>query len=242
MKFYVLHRGHEAGPFSANELRDLATRGKIKPSSQVRRESEEHWYEAEDVFGLFPKGGVEPDEMPVIASVATNASRPDRSTSTPESISTVKVVSLTSVSVVVLLVGLFYGPAIMSISADGQNTISLIVVAISLAVVIPLIVVVSRSSSAKHRHQWAAQQVERQASQQAKGQDAETRQRKLLCPHCQETGHVTTRRVDRKKGVSGGKAAAALFTGGLSMLAVGLSRREAETEAKCGNCGSVWYF
>jgi hypothetical protein len=48
--------------------------------------------------------------------------------------------------------------------------------------------------------------------------------------------------VKLKKGVSGGKAAGAIMTGGLSVLAVGLSRKEDATEAKCSNCGSVWHF
>jgi len=68
------------------------------------------------------------------------------------------------------------------------------------------------------------------------------RQQKIICPHCQEAGHVTTRSVKRKKGISGGKAAAAVITGGLSVLATGLSQKENETEATCSNCGSVWYY
>jgi predicted RNA-binding Zn-ribbon protein involved in translation (DUF1610 family) len=64
----------------------------------------------------------------------------------------------------------------------------------------------------------------------------------LVCPHCQTKGSVTTRRVKLKKGISGGKAAGALMTGGVSVLAIGLSRKEDATEAKCSNCGSVWDF
>ena len=64
----------------------------------------------------------------------------------------------------------------------------------------------------------------------------------LVCPHCQTKGSVATRRVKLKKGVSGGKAVGALMTGGLSVLATGLSRKEDATEAKCSNCGSLWHF
>ena len=64
----------------------------------------------------------------------------------------------------------------------------------------------------------------------------------IVCPHCHVTGQVSTRRVRRKKGVSGGKATGAVFTGGLSLLATGLSRKETQTSARCGNCGSVWEF
>ena len=64
----------------------------------------------------------------------------------------------------------------------------------------------------------------------------------LLCPHCQTRGQVRTRRVRRKKGVSGGKVVAAILTLGLSLLFVGLSRKEKLTQAHCDNCGSTWDF
>ena len=64
----------------------------------------------------------------------------------------------------------------------------------------------------------------------------------IVCPHCQTRGRVTTCDVKLKKGVSGGKAVGALMTGGLSLLAVGLSRKEDATKAECSNCGSIWHF
>lgn len=64
----------------------------------------------------------------------------------------------------------------------------------------------------------------------------------LICPHCQKTGRVHTKPVRQKKGISGAKATGAVLTGGLSMLATGLSRKEALTEAHCDNCGSTWRF
>lgn len=64
----------------------------------------------------------------------------------------------------------------------------------------------------------------------------------LVCPHCNTRGRVTTRRVKQKKGLSGGKATAAVLTGGLSILGTGLSRKEELTEARCANCGAVWHF
>jgi hypothetical protein len=48
--------------------------------------------------------------------------------------------------------------------------------------------------------------------------------------------------VKVKRGISGGKATGAVLTGGVSMLATGLSRKEAATKATCGNCGSRWVF
>jgi len=65
---------------------------------------------------------------------------------------------------------------------------------------------------------------------------------KILCPHCRTVGHVTTQQIKLKKGISGGKATAAVLTAGVSILATGLSRKETVTEAKCSNCGSVWHF
>ncbi|MBW2673815.1 MAG: hypothetical protein JRD89_10445 [Deltaproteobacteria bacterium] len=64
----------------------------------------------------------------------------------------------------------------------------------------------------------------------------------MACPHCQAQGTVNTRRVKQKKGVSGGKATAAVLTGGVSILATGLSRKEKATRAHCTNCGNTWYF
>ena len=68
------------------------------------------------------------------------------------------------------------------------------------------------------------------------------RDSQIICPHCQVRGHVTTKRVHAKQGISGGKATAALLTGGLSLLATGLSQHQKVTKATCSNCGSVWHF
>ena len=65
---------------------------------------------------------------------------------------------------------------------------------------------------------------------------------KLICQHCSEKGFVHVKTSKKKLGVSGGKATAALLTAGLSLFAVGLSRKQEVTEAYCGNCESRWYF
>jgi DNA-directed RNA polymerase subunit RPC12/RpoP len=65
---------------------------------------------------------------------------------------------------------------------------------------------------------------------------------KIRCPQCRKKRYVTTERVMKKKGISGGKATGAILTGGLSLLATGLSREEEMTQAECSNCGSVWHF
>jgi len=64
----------------------------------------------------------------------------------------------------------------------------------------------------------------------------------MVCPHCQTKGNVSTQRAKKKQGVSGGKATGALLTGGVSLLATGLSRKQKVTEAKCATCGSKWVF
>lgn len=64
----------------------------------------------------------------------------------------------------------------------------------------------------------------------------------MICPHCGVRGKVRTKSVDRKKGVSGGKATAAVLTGGVSVLATGLSRKEKLTQARCDNCQNQWDF
>jgi hypothetical protein len=70
----------------------------------------------------------------------------------------------------------------------------------------------------------------------------EARSRGQVCPHCQIAGNVRTQQVTKKVGISGGKASAAILTGGLSLLAVGLSRKERMTKAHCSNCGATWTY
>lgn len=60
--------------------------------------------------------------------------------------------------------------------------------------------------------------------------------RALRCPHCGKTGAVHAKKGKQKKGVSGGKATAAVLTMGVSMLGTGLSRKEQVWETFCGNC------
>jgi|ERR1017187_7312271 cbb3-type cytochrome oxidase subunit 3 len=64
----------------------------------------------------------------------------------------------------------------------------------------------------------------------------------MVCPHCQAVGTVYCKAVERKKGVSGAKATGALLTAGVSLLVVGLSRKETDTQAHCGRCESTWFF
>lgn len=63
---------------------------------------------------------------------------------------------------------------------------------------------------------------------------------KIVCPHCGERGCVTGKSVVRGKGVSGGKAAGAVMTGGASVFATGLSKNQRVRNLKCSNCNSEW--
>ena len=63
---------------------------------------------------------------------------------------------------------------------------------------------------------------------------------KIICPYCQTEGDVSAKRVEQKAGISGAKATGAILTGGLSLLAVGLSRKQEVLKHKCFNCKAEW--
>src|SRR5690349_10153285 len=65
---------------------------------------------------------------------------------------------------------------------------------------------------------------------------------KIVCPQCHQAGRVTTKKVMEKAGIDGAKATAAVLTGGVSVLATGLSASNERTEARCANCNSVWRY
>ena len=63
---------------------------------------------------------------------------------------------------------------------------------------------------------------------------------KIICPYCQVRGNVKIRREKQKAGISGAKATGAILTGGLSLLATGLSRKQEVIRYKCVNCKAEW--
>lgn len=82
-----------------------------------------------------------------------------------------------------------------------------------------------------------------QFSPEAK-QEAMTRaeaQKLIICNYCQQSGGVTVRNIQQKQGVSGGKATSALLTGGVSLFAVGLSKKGMVNELTCSNCRMTWH-
>lgn len=64
---------------------------------------------------------------------------------------------------------------------------------------------------------------------------------KVDCPHCGAQGQVRVTDVKRKQGISGGKTTAALMTGGASMVATGLSRKEPAKKLACRSCRMEWH-
>jgi hypothetical protein len=62
----------------------------------------------------------------------------------------------------------------------------------------------------------------------------------LVCPHCQTKGFVRRKLIRKDVGISSKKATAAALTGGVSLLATGLSRKEWVTQSHCDHCGSTW--
>lgn len=64
----------------------------------------------------------------------------------------------------------------------------------------------------------------------------------FICPFCQNTNCVRIKRIEKKTGISGGKATGALLTGGVSLLVTGLSKKEKVTEAYCSKCKQTWHF
>lgn len=82
--------------------------------------------------------------------------------------------------------------------------------------------------------------------QAVKKQNAEAKARaaaahKIVCIYCATAGAVTTRATTVKTGISGGKTTGAALTGGLSLLAVGLSRRQRGQQLTCRNCRMSWF-
>ncbi|HPT73063.1 MAG TPA: hypothetical protein PLE74_12375 [Candidatus Cloacimonadota bacterium] len=64
----------------------------------------------------------------------------------------------------------------------------------------------------------------------------------MICPHCQSKGTIRIKPIKKRTGISGGKATAAVLTGGVSVLATGLSHKEDLTQAHCGKCKNTWTF
>jgi len=65
--------------------------------------------------------------------------------------------------------------------------------------------------------------------------------KQIVCQFCHKRNCVYVETIKRKKGISGGKATFAILTGGISLLATGLARKEAQIQLTCYACGMVYY-
>lgn len=92
------------------------------------------------------------------------------------------------------------------------------------------------------RNEQEEKAIERRQQLAVAAKKAKSNSPNFICPHCKEAGFVFVKNSTKKMGVSGSKATAAILTSGLSLLAVGLSRKEDVTEAHCYNCNSDWHF
>ena len=62
----------------------------------------------------------------------------------------------------------------------------------------------------------------------------------MICPHCQTKGMVRTEAITENAGILQARLIGARITGGLSMLVTGPSRKEHQTQARCGKCQATW--
>ena len=62
----------------------------------------------------------------------------------------------------------------------------------------------------------------------------------VVCTFCQTKGKVRVKKGERKEGLSGGKVAGGMLTGGASILVTGIHRKQEIQNATCGNCRQTW--
>lgn len=62
----------------------------------------------------------------------------------------------------------------------------------------------------------------------------------IECPYCHSSGTVVVQQVKKKKGVSTGKATAALLTGGISLIGTGLAKKAIVSQLTCASCNMTW--
>jgi ssDNA-binding Zn-finger/Zn-ribbon topoisomerase 1 len=62
----------------------------------------------------------------------------------------------------------------------------------------------------------------------------------IECPYCHSSGTVVVQQVKKKKGVSTGKATAALLTGGISLIGTGLAKKAIVSQLTCAACNMTW--
>ena len=86
---------------------------------------------------------------------------------------------------------------------------------------------------ARKRARQAAKQVE--ANKESYRLEKE-RFARLHCRHCNTSGYCTVDTTRVKQGISGGKATAAILTGGFSLLLTGLAKKNEVQIVSCSHC------
>lgn len=78
------------------------------------------------------------------------------------------------------------------------------------------------------------------AAQAARVQKAEEQRAKIICPYCQQPGHVTVAQERRVKRKTATRFLGAAVTMGGSLPLTGVSKKGTVTTLSCSNCGMKW--
>lgn len=95
--------------------------------------------------------------------------------------------------------------------------------------------------SDEHANLLMVEYAKRSSAEARSSRGVDSRHAAIICPHCGERGQVTLSKKRTNQGLSGGKSALAVVTGGASLLlGTGLARFENRQQAACANCGVKW--
>jgi hypothetical protein len=136
---------------------------------------------------------------------------------------------------------------VVEIQRGNENLLTFVLFILAIVVLFIIFEIIARNLNLQDRKLSKMPPIEREKYLAAKRGRQEELQwgpinPAMICPHCQSKECVRTKRIVQKKGVSGSKATGALLTGGLSVLATGLSRKEGATQAYCSRCTNQWVF
>jgi hypothetical protein len=262
-QWYIFKGGVQYGPLAPEDLKREATSGELRPDDHVRPEDRQNWFKASTVKGLFTpnaSGSLQallpsPSKQPVetghvVASdsvekvkAATNypAITKQETASSQKKNESIRPVSpnnksrdrIIFISCIVLVLSILVviptanqyqidHPKDSYAVALGTALVGWIICGLLIAAVVlgGLVGFLTPQEQLK----WGV------------------KNSMLVCPHCQTTGNVRTKPIVQKSGISGAKATGAVLTGGISILATGLSQKENKTQAHCDKCGSTWVF
>lgn len=227
--WYYQIMGETFGPFSELEIYSKATAGDITPEARVRKGVNGEWTTAYRVIAQFKSPETPAKELANPPSsgphILQNHQKGNRTSSNGGSQDLREIANGT------MMLLMFLG-AILACALSPYFWWLALVGLIGF-----LLTTDWAEVEESKRRKKAAEETELQKQRQ----EERDRQRKIVCPHCHESGFVTGERVKLKKGVSGGKATGALITAGWSVLFTGLSREEDAKKLTCSNCGTEWH-